>query len=166
MSALLSLFLNVLFFKKGPKDVPHSSWLLGVLIGVDLILSTLVGAMDLILASAVIQSTLSLGLMALFLTLTLKFAGKSERFVKTFTTTTGVDVLMTLLGLTALLLGEVAGGLLGWGLLLLMVWQMAVLAHILREALSTRLLPAVGLALSYTILAYRVMMIVLPLPAA
>ena len=166
MKALLSLFMNVLLFKKGPQDVPHSSLLLGILMGLDLVLSTLVGSMDLGLTAALIQAFLSLGLMGLFLSFTLKLSGKPERFLKTFTTTTGVDLLLTVLGLMVLLLGEGLGELLGWTLLLLMAWQMAILAHILREALSTRLLPAVGLSLSYTVLAYRVMMMWVPFPAA
>ena len=166
MNALLGLFGNILIFRKGPKDVPHSGLLLGILISLDLLFSSMLGAMDLSLGAAVFQSMLSLGLMAVFLFITLKFSNKSERFLKTFTTTTGVDVLMTLFGMMAVGLGEGGGAHMLWSFLGLMLWQIAILAHILRESLSGRLLPSIGLSLTYTVLAYRVMMLVVPFPAA
>ena len=162
---LIQLFLDICLFRKGPKDVPFSGMLLSVAIALNLAVSILLGLFDLDGVAAVMQSVLAVLLLTSFLWATLKISHKSSRFIQTAAAAIGCDGLISLAGLLTLsavhFFPDFAGAV-GIPLLLLMLWQMAVIGHIVSQALSIGFWGGMGLALAYTALSFRIMMGMFP----
>jgi hypothetical protein len=156
---LIVLFIDICLFKKGPQDVPASR----LLFGLALLAYWAVGILLLGLQSdwleAVVQAVTESLLLLAFCWGVLFVANKRPRFVQTTTTLLATDALISLPG--ALLLSwwlarpEAQG--LQLGLLALTLWHLAVIAQVLRLALSRPLLVGIALAVVYVGLTYMIM---------
>lgn len=165
--ALIKLLLDICLFRKGPQDIPYSILLLSLTVLWNITVSVALGLIDMGVVQALMQSLLGLSLLLLFLVALLKLMQKRARFVQTLTAALASDALISSIAIFALTLGQSLTGqsaFLGFLLVFLMMWQIAVLGHILRHALSTRFLLGLALSFSYTLVVYRVMMSVMPNP--
>ena len=162
---LLKLFLDICLFRRGPQDLPASSFLLGLTVGGNVLVSWLLAGLDGELLPALLQSLLAPAWLALFLWLLLMITQRPGRFIQTLTAAMGSDALITTVAIPLVLVSvaipetRAVAGLL---LFALMLWQMAVIGHIVRHALEIPYLTALGLALAYTALSYRIMMALFP----
>lgn len=166
--ALIRLFLDISLFKKGPQDVPASTALLLLTVLGNLAIGIGLAAMDGDLGEAAAQALVGSALLAGFLSAALYLASKTMRCVKTCTAAFGCDTLISVLAIPLLLWGQStpeAMAPVAPLLMVLMLWQMAVIGHILRHALSIPFVAGLGLALAYTVISYGIIIGLFPLSA-
>ena len=162
---LIRLFLNICLFNKGPQDNPASTLLLGLAIVANLVVAIAMSLFEVSWAEALMQSVMGVLLLAGFLWLALYLTGKRPRFLQTATAVFGADTLISLVAVPLLIWGRLAPdakGVVAIPLLFLILWQMAVIGHILRHALSISFVAGLGLALTYTVASYEIMMTFYP----
>lgn len=159
MYAIFDLFLDICLFRKGPQHVPHSATLLTIcLLGYALSGLWLL-ALNLPLPLAVLQVFLDLLLLSGLLYLALVVQHQRQRFAQTLCALTGSGALMTLLAipLMAWIAHQAPAAALELPALLLlglMLWSIALLAHILRHAFSTSLWYGLLYAVGYTLVSW------------
>lgn len=156
MMVLWRLFLDIVLFKKGPQDVPDSPVLFALVLLADVVISTVVGALEGDVSGALVQAFVASVLLLAFVALILLLTSHRERFQKTATAVLGCDALMTLAALPVSLLSDVLSGL---GLLIMgiLFWNLLVFAHILKHALGIGYALSVALALIFTLTSLDVM---------
>ena len=157
MNALFNLFLDICLFRKGPQDVPSSAALLKMcLLGYGLS-----GVLVLLISTpaplALLQILLDMVLLSGLLYLVLIVYRHPRRFEQTLSALTGTGSLMGLLTLPLAIWidhqqsgGDIA--LPSTLMFALMVWSIAVIAHILRHAFETSIWLGALYALGYTFL--------------
>lgn len=159
MRALLNLFLDICLFRKAPQDVPSSMALLKLC----LLAYAGSGLLVLLISTpapvALLQILLDLVLLSGLLYLGLSARRHPKRFEQTLSALAGSGTLMGLLALPLLfwLSGQGQGdgaALPSLLLLMLMVWSIAVMAHILRHAFEVPIWLGAALALAYTFLSW------------
>lgn len=160
MRTLFDLFLDICLFRKAPQDVPASM----VLLKLCLLAYALSGLLVLLITTtsipvALLQILLDMVLLAGLLYLGLGLRHHARRFEQTLSALTGSSALIGLLALPVMfwLAHQGQGGdvaLPSILLLVLMVWSIAVMAHILRHAFDISIWSGAALALSYTFLSW------------
>jgi hypothetical protein len=166
--ALLNLFVDICLFRKGPQDVPASAILVGLAGAVYWLVGFSVLRMNSPPGISVGQTTVELLLMVALLLLALALRGVTARLPQTFIAMAGTGTLLTLIAwpLVAWALRQqhdvAAAQIPGLLLLLLILWSLAVTAHILRHALEIRLPVAVLLSVTYLGISMAVSTILLP----
>ena len=156
--ALIKLFVDIVLFRKGPQDVPASQLLLGLCLLAYLLIGELMLLMDETLLRATLQVLLDVAMLGGFVVITLKFAGYSERVLQTLSALLAVDVLISILAFPVMISvssGAERGG--GYLLVMLMVWHLAVMAHIFRQALSRSWWTGYAVAMLYTLLSFQIL---------
>lgn len=161
MLALLNLFLDLCLFRKGPQDVPASAALLRLSLLAYGVSGLLVLLLSTPFPAAILQTLLDLILMAGLLYLALILHRRSARFEQTLSALTGAGTLMGLLALPLMnwiaqqgVEGDI--GLPSFLVLGLMIWSIAVIAHILRHAFDTSIWVGALYAIGYTFLSWTV----------
>lgn len=158
MYELIKLFFSICLLKKGPQDIPASSWFLRVLIIVYACVSFLI----LILSSDVFNAALQVLVeIVLILGLTgviLFFATKSARFQQTASALLATDALISFFALPAMatLVGQ-GTALAFYTIVLLMLWHWLVSGHIFSNALDQPFTFGLGIAFLYILFSYIVM---------
>ncbi len=169
MQALLMFFLDLARLRRGPQDLPASSALLILFAVLSIVLGTLNGAQ----MFGGVRAALGANLLDLLLTLVmlfvlLQFTGHAARWLQTTTAFLGLGVLagsiMLLIKPPAEALGVSDVAMLID--LVLAVWLHVALGNILRHALNIPLLAGVLIVLSYTVMAFSVIVRVFPLVGA
>jgi hypothetical protein len=158
---LIKLFFDICLFKKGPQDLPASGLLLGLATLAYLLVGIVLLGLEATWADAAIQALVEGAMLLGFLFITLKVTGLMSRFLQTASAMLGCDALISSLAvplLTWMLTSPEAKGVYLF-LLLLMLWHLAVVAHILRHALSRHLGIGLGLAIVYVVASYQVMLL-------
>jgi hypothetical protein len=162
---LFKIFLDICLFRRGPQDLPASGFLMGLTLLLNLLASIFLASLEVDLPQALLQSLVAPVFLALFVFGLLKFSQRPSRFTQTVTAGIGCDALITALAIpvvvVSLFLPDVrtAAGLL---LFALMLWEMAVMGHIVRQAMEIPFMAGFGLALVYTAMSYRIMMAMFP----
>ena len=172
MYALIRPFLPIVLFTAGPQDLPTSSFLLKVtataylLVGIvshmllsrDLGIAVAVSVGDICIVSLLVYGALTIG-------------SKTERLVQTLTALFGTGAIIgaATLPLHLWVIAANEAGTIGLGQALatvtLGVWPLAVLAHIIRHALSTTMWMGVAFSLMYLLLGVSLASALLPMPA-
>jgi hypothetical protein len=150
---LIRLFLEICLFKKGPQDVPRSELLLGLAVTASILLGAVLALMEPDWITDILRTLLGTALMAALFWVALRVVRMPQRFVQTATAGFGCDALVTLIAAPLLVFGQWVPDLrgeVGALLLLAMLWQVAVLGHILRHALSVGFASGLMLAFGYT----------------
>jgi len=160
MLSLLRLFLDILFLRRGPQDVPVSTVLLGLAALLYAVINLGIGWWESTLPRALLAALLDIGLAAGLLFLALRARNLSVRFTQSYTAYLGTGALLGVLALPLVwFLNEMAGpspaeipmlAVLLWFVLLF--WSLSVLAHILRNTLEAPLPLAALMAVGYTML--------------
>lgn len=162
---LIRLFFDICRLRKGPQDCPASRFLFGLAVGANLLVSFLLSLSRDDWTAALGQSLVGIGLLAGFLWGALYLTDKLPRWIQTGTAAFGTDTVISLLACLLILVGQAGpdlGDTFGWLLLLLMAWQIVILGHILRHALSVPLVGAMGLALAYFASSLKILMALFP----
>lgn len=165
MSPVVEIFRNILLLRRGPQDLPYSTQLLGIVaaicVAVQLPIAWMrdIGA-GTVLISAALWLAFSLGLLRLLLVL----RDKSSRFVQSATAFLGCNAAFNVIGIPiALLVGtppqtpeqmtgaQVLAGLIS---LPLLIWKVAVDAHVFRHSLDISFGGGVAVALMWILAAF------------
>jgi len=142
LRAIVNPFIQICLLRQGPQDLPTSGILLAIALTAHTVMSIVWSNISLNAISALLSGLLDT-LLLVVLTATLLYAQRRKaRVVQTLTALAGTGTIITFLALPVSgwlqgvdqSAGE--GGLAVIMLLLLMVWSLAVVAHIFRHALS------------------------------
>ena len=163
---IVKLFVDICLFRKGPQDVPLSKLLLVLTLIFALLASALISLTEVGFFQALVQSTCATLLLVGYFAGMLKVAGRSPRLPQTLIAALAADGIITAVAFPLFLISlAVPEWQAGVSILLvaMMLWELAVLGHIIQQALGfSRLGPGLGLALVYTALSMRIMMGLFP----
>ena len=159
MRALFDLFLDICLFRKGPQDVPVSAALLKVCVLAYALSSFVVLRLNTPTSIAIPQALLDLALLTGLLYLVLSLRQCLQRFGQTLSALTGVGVLIALLVLPLMvwvIRQDPEGDTVLPSILLLglMGWSIAIMAHILRQALNIPLWVGTLYTIAYTLISW------------
>lgn len=164
MLALMKVFVDIVFWRKGPQDLPASTLLLALSVAAVLGLNlAIVGVREAFLPpdpkapeSQVLYALIEPGLVLVWLWLLLALFRKPARFRQSATALMGIGLVLSpvLLGsnLVAVRIGQdsrVASSLAFGIMVVVSVWYLLAVAHILRSTLEMRLFPAIVLTLVF-----------------
>jgi hypothetical protein len=170
MSSVVETFRDILLLRRGPQDLPYSTQLLGIVAAICIAVQLPVAWMHEIGAGTLLISValwllFSLGLLRLLLTL----RNKGSRFVQSGTAFLGCNAAFNAIGIPiALLVGtppqtpeQMTGAQIIAGLisLPLLIWKVAVDAHVFRHSLDISFGGGVAVALMWIIAAYALVIL-------
>lgn len=151
-SSLAQRFIAIVLLRGGPQDLPWSTGLMGAAIAVTAIINVPVIQRFTPGISPLLQISLLAGYNLAFLAIALWLRGHAPRFVQSATALFASDAIISTVGLPVLLLigrpdqASVLGAL---AFLALLVWNIAVVNHILRAALAMTTPLSLGVTLAY-----------------
>ena len=145
-------FLAIVTLRGGPEDLPYSARLLGLAVVLTAALNIPVIQQYSPEARPFLQIALMIGYNAAFVAAALALRGHSPRFMQTATALFGSDAIISLAALPILLIvgapGE-ANATAALAFFVLLIWNIAVVNHILRSALSLAGALSFGVTLMY-----------------
>lgn len=161
---LLKLFLDICLYRKGPQDLPASGFLFRLVLAVYLALGTLLLAPDTGWLQAALQTATEMAMGLAVVAALLYTINRPTRFLSVATAWLGTDALISALCVPPLqlLAGAGAGQLLGVLWMALIGWHVAIVAHIVRHALSQPLPIGFVVAILYTVVSFQLMRFLFP----
>ena len=160
----LRSWLEQLMLRRAPQDDRLSYSVLGLALAAYLIVDLLQALSSSVFAVGIAMSLVDTVLLLLFVWVVLAVSGKGVRLAQTLTALAGTGALLGLIGLPLIQQAAQAhrfeagpGAAMVFAWLALLAWSIAVKAHILRHALSTRYGIGLLLAGAHTILAIAVL---------
>jgi len=164
MFDIIKLLFDICLFKKGPQDLPHSVWLLRLLLVAYISSQVLMLSIHFDSLNVFLQLIVDIFLVIGLVWIMLYLARKLGRFYQVTSAVLGTDALISffaLPGMAAMETGQ--GGLLAFLVMLgLIGWHWAVTGHIIRNALEQSLSFSLGLAFLYLLGSYQVMAFLFP----
>lgn len=165
MNALLTLFLNLCFFKKGPQDIPASKELFYALIIAYAIISTLLLFIGNDRFDILLQVAVEIALMLGFCWSLLFITKRTTRYQQTASALLATDVLISFLALPAMILLYSQGtAIVFLIIILLMIWHWFISAHIFSQALGQPFYFGLGVAFLYLLVSYIVIDFIFVMP--
>ena len=158
MSAAIRLFIDICLLRKGPEDVPHSGFLLGLVLLLSVIVSVWVGAMINSMQIAVFSTIAELFFTYVFVKLLL--LNKAERFLQTFIALLGTLTLINISYVPAVYIYLLEGtneniqAIIGMLAVVLLIWKIAVCGHIFSKALPSPMVYGVAISIAYALMNY------------
>lgn len=163
MYELIKLFFDICLLKKGPEDIPVSSWLLRILIFAYACISLLILLLSVDLYHAILQAVVEIILILVSSWCILFLAKKLMRFKQTVSALMATGVLISLFSLPAMATLIGAGTTLSIiSIVLLMLWSWVVSGHIYSKALDQAFSFGLGIAFLYILLSFQVMAFLFP----
>jgi len=163
------MFWDICAIKAAPQDLPASSFLLGLALSGYLVTGAVVAAFQWPLSQAILAAFLDTIFLTVLSRVLLWARMLSGRFVQTLTALAGSGAVMTVIALPLVMWQGFVGvtdanvpTLPSWLLMIWMIWNVVVVGHILRHALSTVLPLGIGLAAVYAYITFQLMRIFLP----
>lgn len=163
------MFWDICALKAAPQDLPASSFLMGLMLLVYFVTGVVVAALQWPLSQAALAAFLDTVFVTVLCRVLLWTRQLSGRFVQTLTAMAGSGAVMTLIAVPLVWWQGFVGvsdanapTLPTWLLMIWMVWNVVVVGHILRHALSTILALGIGLAVVYGYITFELMRIFLP----
>jgi hypothetical protein len=169
MSRLILIWFDICLLRAGPQDLPASRELLGLSMASYVLASFLLSLPGYPLVAAGQLALMDASLVVVFAATTLYLTGKMARLTQTLTALSGTGTLLGLIALPVIQLlasGKDAGQpplLAGMLWLLLFGWNILVVAHIMRHALSVNFPMAIGIAILYTLVAIQIINALFPM---
>ena len=168
MLSLVRIWFDICLWRAAPQDLPASGLLLSLSLGCYALVSLLVSLGSYGLAGAARLALLDLGLLAVFVLSLLYLQEKTARIYQTLSALAGTG---SLLGVFALPLvwwvqpgqdPEQLPAFITVLWLLLLVWNLLVMAHIMRHALSSSLAVGLGVSLLYVLVSKQIIGAIFP----
>jgi hypothetical protein len=163
------MFWDICAVKAAPQDLPASSFLLGLALLAYLVTGAVVATFQWPLSQAILAAVLDTVFLTVLSRVLLWARMLSGRFVQTLTALAGSGAVMTVIALPLVMWQSLVGAtdanaptLPSWLLMIWMIWNVVVVGHILRHALSTVLPLGIGLAAVYAYITFQLMRIFLP----
>ncbi len=169
MIQLIKLFWDICAVKAAPQDLPASSFLLVLAVLAYFVTGAVVATFQWPLSQAILAAFLDTVFLTVLSRVLLWARMLSGRFVQTLTALAGSGAVMTVIALPLVMWQGFVGvtdanapTLPSWLLMIWMIWNVVVVGHILRHALSTVLPLGIGLAAVYAYITFQLMRIFLP----
>lgn len=147
--------------RRGPEDMPYSTLLFGVLIAASVVLDLVTGAYHGDAANVLPRSLVSTFLVLALCWIALAIRHVSNRYVQTASALVACSIVFSLLILPLAWLADPMSPppaqlapqqvLLGWGMIAIVVWNLAVNAHIVRRALDAPFVFGFALVLAWAL---------------
>ena len=171
MTQLITLWIDICLLRAAPQDLPASRVLPVLALACYMLVSFVVSLSFYTGAEAFQVTVTDLGLLLVLVPGLLYLRGKTPRINQTLSALAGCGCLLGLLALPLVRflgqdvpVGEVPLVLsVFW--LCLFVWNLLVVAHIMRHALSTSLAVGIGVAVMYALINMQVISVLFPAPA-
>ena len=161
MTSLLMLFVDMCRLRGGPQDLPYSQFLMGLCIACYALVGLGVSLLDQSPGLALVSMAVDTILLLALAWLALWVRNNTSRMVQTVTALAGTGTLFGLIGWPIIAwlqsVGDETPSSLALMLLLLVVWNIAVIGNILRHALELPMWLGSGVALLYVYTSIRVM---------
>lgn len=168
MGALVQAFFQILLLRAGPQSVPASTTLMWLVLAVDFSSGVLLTVLHRPLGFSIAYALVGTLTMVAVVHGLLSLARKPQRFLQTLTALAACDVMLGLMWMPLLLAdfyfhdNTELQGLLAIASLALIVWGVAVVAHIFRHALSV----STALGFLYSVIYYIISLLVSDMMAA
>lgn len=172
LTTLFRVFLDICLFRKAPQDLPASGSLLLVTLLASAAGSLILARSSLSWSGAAQSALAETVFMTGAIYLMLKLQNRPARWLQTVTAVAGTNVVLVIISLPLLLwllsaqAGEFDATLPALLFLGLIVWNVMILGHIFRHALSTYLPLGVLVALGYYSLSIVLLNWLVPAPAS
>jgi len=164
MFEIIKLIFDICLFKKGPQDLPHSVWLLRIMLVAYLSIRVLMLSIHYDWLNILIQVIVDIFLVTGFFWTLLFLDRKLGRLHQVFSAVLGTDALISFFALPGIATMEIGQG--GLWVFLVMLgligWHWAVTGHIINNALEKSLSFSLGLAFLYLLVSYQVMALLFP----
>ena len=168
MLPLIRAWFEICLLRRTPQELPASAYLLGVSLCCYGLVSVLVSSQSYPFSSALLLAVVDLGLLVVFVWSLLFLQHKTARINQTLSALAGSGSLMGVIALPLLLIigpgtvtEPVPAPLVSLWLLLLL-WNLFVMAHIIRHALSSSFAIGFGISLLYALLSMQVITTLFP----
>ncbi len=163
MLKLISAYWQICLFRCGPQDLPYSTVLFYLTLAAYLSMDFVLSVQDLSFGDALLASIVDATVLLSFSGVLLWMRSLTARMIQTFSALLGSSTLLGIIALP-LLSWQLALGtdspdiiLPSFLLLAILIWNLAVVGHILRHALSSTTGVGIGLALLYIFISINVM---------
>ena len=172
ISTLFRLFFDICRFRLGPQDIPVSQTLLVVSLAAAILVSLAIVVVDPGVTHPVVAVSLSFLLFILFTIAVLQAFGKASRITQTLTALAGTDCVFSVLQFPLRFwIGQLdpkspEAALPALLTLIVVGWNLLVVAHIYRHALSTRPIGGFLVTIAYFWLVISLLGLALPTPDA
>ncbi|OGT31651.1 MAG: hypothetical protein A2W28_09025 [Gammaproteobacteria bacterium RBG_16_51_14] len=153
--AIFNAFFDICCFRKNPQDLPKSNVLLSLSVAGYILASAMLALLSAQIVNATLAGVIEALLVMVFTYGLLQFGNKTERWSQTVTALAGTGIVISLIALPLYYLGsslgqEGTGQSIGLLLLIvLIIWNIAIMAHIFRHALQTTIGLGIIIAISY-----------------
>ena len=153
LNILLRRLVDIALLRAGPQDLPYSTQLLGLCAAAAALATFLGMARFSADSGAILPVVVLIGFNFAFLYAVLNIRRLLPRLVQTATALFGVDTLITVLALPLIGMARPEGGspLTTIAIAGLLIWNLAAVAHILRQALDTTMAAGVAVAMAYVL---------------
>jgi hypothetical protein len=168
MLQLIRAWFDICLLRTGPQDLPASGFFLGLSLGCYIAVSFLVAAVSSGIPDGVRLALLDIGMLIAFVAALLYLQSKTERINQTLSALAGSGSLMGLFALPLVMLidpgqsSDQVPALLAGFWLLLLIWNLFVMAHIMRHALSSSFAIGLGAAVLYALVSMQVVATLFP----
>lgn len=167
-STLFMVFFNMCLFRRRPQDLPQSFELLTVCLIAYILINFLLGLNTSGYLRSIQSSFLETFFISLITSVILKLNHHSERWLKTLMAITGTGCVMGLfamplfVGVFSLDSGSLLRALILLVYMFLLIWNIAVMGHILRYALETTMGFGVMFAIIYIVITSIMIGVLIP----
>ena len=168
MLQLIRAWFEICLLRRTPQELPASGYLLGVSLCCYGLVSVLVSSQSYAFNRALLLAGVDLGLLFVFVWSLLYLQNRTARINQTLSALAGSGSLMGLIALPLMLavgpdaVTEPVPPLLVSLWLLLLLWNLFVMAHIIRHALSSSFAIGFGISLLYALLSMQVITTLFP----
>jgi len=152
VNRFLQQIVSIALLRAGPQDLPASSTLMGAAIVATAVINAVVMQQYATDAEPLLHIMLLLGFSLAYLALVLQLTGHMPRFIQSATALFGTDAFISMAAVPVLVLvgpptDVTTGG--AFAYLALLIWNVAVVNHILREAMSVSTAISLATSLGY-----------------
>ena len=168
MLQLIRAWFELCLLRRAPQELPASSYLLGVSLCCYGLVSVLVSSQSYSFTRSLLLTAVDLGLLVIFVWSLLFFQHKAARINQTLSALAGTGSLMGVIALPLLLtigpgtVTEPVPAPLVSLWLLLLLWNLFIMAHIIRHALSSSFAIGFGISLLYALFSMQVITTLFP----
>jgi len=165
---LFQTFFSICRFRSGPQDLPTSSHLLSWSLILYTLCSIVISLINLPPGQAVTVAILNTLLLALTMVALLQLSGYRERIVQTLTALCGAGIVLSIIGFPIIFwlnharLNQQGTALPSLLWLALFAWDLLVMAHVLRHAVSIRFSFGLLLSVIYIWIVFNVIYLIIP----
>jgi len=168
MTALLKAYMHLCLLSKGPQSIPYSNILLRIVLVLYFVTGVLSSLPSSSFGQSVLMMCVDIFVLMLFCWGCLQIFRKLSRFNQMMTAILGTGSLFQLLAWPLMFYFEIAQAKqvivpeLGFLLLMLISWNLAVYAHIFRESFGIRLYAAFFITLAYAVISVTLRQLLFP----